>query len=258
MPGANKDLVADLLVRSFGWRAHVAFGDPPQSDRWRWLASHLQHGPLQTLDAGSGSGAIAIYAAAIGNRVLGVSDNDVQNESARRRAKLLGLPAEFETADLREALSVGTFDQIICFEVIEHLVDDKRVLRRLTEHLRPGGRLFLTAPFRYYQPLYGDGLSDVEDGGHVRWGYTERDFRLLADACRLDVQSVDYLSGWLSQKITNAMRRGDQVLPREVTWALLLPLRALMPLDRPLTRHLGWPYMSLAMIAQRPPEDTID
>src|SRR4051794_28335820 len=129
-------MLDDLLVRIFGWRAHVAFGDPPQSDRWRWLSRHLQHGPVQTLDAGSGSGAIAIYAASIGNQVLGLSDNEVQNERAQRRAELLDVPARFAVADLRgpDVLDgTGPYDQIICSEVIEHVIDDRGLLQRLGE-----------------------------------------------------------------------------------------------------------------------------
>lgn len=245
----------DLFVKVFGWRAHVAFGDPPQSDRWRWLSRHLQHGPLRTLDAGSGSGAIAIYAAKIGNTVLGLSDNAAQNARAQRRAKLLGAPATFVLADLREPAvldDAGLYDQIICSEVIEHLVDDEGLLRRLAEHLAPGGRLFLTAPFRWYRPLYMDRISDQEDGGHVRWGYTESNLWRLANTCGLEVERIDYVSGWLSQKITNAMRRGGKRLPQRAVWVALLPLRALIPLDPSLTRSVGFPFLSIAMIARRP------
>ena len=251
----------DALVRVLGWRAHVAFGDPPQSDRRRWLSGHLQHGPLRTLDAGSGSGAIAIYAAKMGNEVLGLSDNAGQNERAKRRASMLGVPATFKLADLREADVLdgeGPYDQIICFEVIEHVLDDEALLRRLSVHLVPGGRLFLTTPFRFYRPLYTDRISDHEDGGHVRWGYTEADLHRLAGACGLDIEQIDYVSGWLSQKITNAMRRGGKRLPQRLVWAALLPLRALLPLDRPMTRALSYPYLSIAMTARKPapPERT--
>ena len=35
-------------------------------------------------------------------------------------------------------------------------------------------------------------------------------------------------------------------------WALMLPLRALVVLDRPLTRLLGYPYLSVALVGVRP------
>jgi hypothetical protein len=85
----------------------------------------------------------------------------------------------------------------------------------------------------------------------VRWGYTESDLRRLAAACGLEVERIDYVSGWLSQKITNAMRRGSRALPQRLVWAIFLPLRALAPLDSALTRSLGFPYLSIAMRARR-------
>lgn len=41
----------------------------------------------------------------------------------------------------------GSFDAVLCAEVLEHLPDPQRALAELTRILRPGGRLLLTAPF---------------------------------------------------------------------------------------------------------------
>ena len=41
----------------------------------------------------------------------------------------------------------GSVDCVLCTEVLEHIPDSLRFLRRIQECLRPGGRLLLTVPF---------------------------------------------------------------------------------------------------------------
>ena len=53
----------------------------------------------------------------------------------------------------------------------------------------------------------------------------------------------------VSQRLTNLMRRLTLRIGRVPAWALMLPLRALVVLDRPLTRLTRYPYLSIAMVA---------
>jgi 2-polyprenyl-3-methyl-5-hydroxy-6-metoxy-1,4-benzoquinol methylase len=244
--------MADALVKLMGWPATILHGDPAVFDRWRWLKQHLRGGPLRTLDAGCGSGAYTLYAAKRGNDALGLSWDDAQNEKARRRAALLGLRnAAFRPVDLREldrhARSLGTFDQIICFETIEHIRDDAKLVRDLAALLEPGGRLLLTTPYKHYHPLLGDEVSDVEDGRHVRWGYTHDEMRDLFRAAGLEVVVADYVSGYVTQKLMNFERRVTRAIGR-AGWAATFPLRPLAIFDAPLTRALRYPHLSIAVV----------
>ena len=55
------------------------------------------------------------------------------------------------------------YDTIVCAEVLEHTDDHAGLLRRLTDALLPGGRLFLTVPL---QPHLWSRVDDAV--GHVR------------------------------------------------------------------------------------------
>ncbi|HTY97811.1 MAG TPA: methyltransferase domain-containing protein [Solirubrobacteraceae bacterium] len=248
--------MSDLTMRVLGWRSLLIHGDPCVLDRWLWLRSRLRPGPLRTLDAGCGNGAFSIYAARVGNEVLATSFSERELDDARRRTDLLGLRGvEFEVLDLRDVDQqgprLGSFDQIICLETIEHLTDDQGLLTSLAGLLRPGGRVLLTTPFDGHRPLYSEERhpSPVEDGSHVRYGYSAGRLRELALSAGLEPQGVGYLSGVVSQRLTNLMRRMSLRLGRMPAWALMLPLRALVVLDRPLTRLTRYPYLSIAMVA---------
>jgi SAM-dependent methyltransferase len=243
----------NTLFRLIGWKATVLHGDPSVFDRWVWLRDHLQPGPLRTLDAGCGSGVFTMYAAKIGNQSLGLSFDELNNQVAAARAKLLGLSnLRFERVDLREvdkvAPNLGTFDQIICFEVIEHILNDRKLLRDLTSMLNPGGRLLLTTPYKYAKKLFGDGKpSEIENGGHVRIGYTPEELKQLFEQYGLACVVEEFLSGFVSQLIINVLRMLNAVDHR-LAWAITFPLRALQVADRPFTKLIRYPFISVAMV----------
>jgi SAM-dependent methyltransferase len=251
--------MADTMLRVFGWRPLLVTGDPCVLDRWLWLRAHLRRGSRRTFDAGCGNGAFSIYAAAAGNSVLAASFSAREQEDARRRAGVVGVDGiDFRVLDLREIErhreSLGRFDQIICFETIEHVLDDQALVRSLATMLEPGGRLLLTTPFLDHHPLFSEERdpSPVEDGSHVRYGYSQARLRELAEGAGLEVGSEGFVSGVVSQKATDLMRRLTRRFGRPAAWALVLPLRALVLVDRPLTRLLGYPYLSVALCAVKP------
>jgi SAM-dependent methyltransferase len=253
----------DVLLRSLGWSALLIHGDPCVLDRWLWLRDQLRKGDARTLDAGCGNGAFSVYAARTGNHVVSVSFSSDEQEDARRRAAMLGVEGiDFRVINLNElsehAGELGNFDQVICLETIEHLNDDAGLLGTFAGMLRPGGRLLLTTPFEGHHPVYREELHPlgVEDGSHVRYGYTQERLRTLVEATGLRVTNEAFVSGFISQKATSLMRWLAERVGLMPAWALVLPLRVLVVFDRPLTRALHYPYMCLALTAERVHEET--
>ena len=243
----------NLLVRLIGFPATVLHGDPCVFDRWVWIRRRLRPGPLRTLDAGCGSGVFTLYAVKIGNEAVGLSFDARNNAVAGDRARLLGLArARFVQADLREldqlSPRLGQFDQILRVETIEHLLNDRKLLADLARLLKPRGRFLLTTPYKHYRRLLGDRLFASErEGGHVRWGYTHEEMRRLFAECGLEVVEESFVSGWVSQQLTNGMRLLSRVHPL-LAWGAILPLRPLQVLDEPVTRLLSYPYLCIGVV----------
>jgi SAM-dependent methyltransferase len=246
----------DTLLRVFGWRFLLITGDPCVLDRWLWLRRRLRRGGMRTFDAGCGNGGFSIFSASIGNEVVAASFSIDDQESARRRADILGVKGiDFRVIDLREIddhrSALGLFDQIICMETIEHVSDDEKLVNSLAAMLKPGGQILLSAPYDQHRPLFTEECepSPVEDGSHVRFGYSRERLRELVGSADLELSSESFISGVVSQKLTDLMRRLSARLGLLPSWVIVLPLRLLVVLDAPLSAVSRYPHLSVALSA---------
>lgn len=243
-------------IRWAGPRSLLLLGDPFVLDRWRWLRSHLPPAPASLIDVGCGNGWLAINCSSLGYRTLGIGWEGPDLAKARKRATALGSEARFEVQDVR-TLSARydlkeCFDIATCFETIEHVIDDEGLMRSLASILRPGGQLILTTPSQDYIPMdSGDAgpFSEVEDGGHVRKGYTSERLGYLAEQAGLEVTEIGFCSGWSSQKVTTLLRDLNRCFGYGLAWALTLPLRLIPPLLD--SREQAHPPYSICMLATK-------
>lgn len=110
-----------------------------------------QNRPLRILDVGCHDGGFLFeLAKRIGGRHnvelygLDIVGKIINVAEARNRA--LGSPVKhFWTMDIEKEIPEGMFDVICMQEIVEHLRDPERVLRRLVERIVPGGILLLSS-----------------------------------------------------------------------------------------------------------------
>jgi SAM-dependent methyltransferase len=150
------------------------------------LCRFWKTGPRDVLDAGSGNGYFSWIAYRSGARVVALNFEKAQIDKAREF--LLGHrkadPARlrFEHSNLYDLVAeTRSFDEIICYEVLEHLRGDATVVREFYRILRPGGALHVCCPYRLHPRHRAEVLDVNETGGHVRAGYTEEDYRALLE-----------------------------------------------------------------------------
>ena len=143
-------------------------------------------GERLVLYAGCGNGMLTYRSCMCGNRVIGVS---IKNDEAERCRRLfngyLGIPdsrLSFQVRNLYEIESLNLrFDEIICSEVLEHIVRDADVCRSFWNMLKPDGILHLCCPNAAHPDNRSGPLDKNEAGGHVRPGYTMESYRALLE-----------------------------------------------------------------------------
>lgn len=99
----------------------------------------------QLLDLGAGMGGFAV-AAAVGGAHVQVSEyNRPYCGIIQLRAERYGLDIPVVNgAGEHLPYNAGSFDMVVCWDVIEHVQSPTAMLREIHRVLRPGGKLFLT------------------------------------------------------------------------------------------------------------------
>jgi SAM-dependent methyltransferase len=198
-------------------------------------------GDRRVLDAGCGNGYFSWLAYRSGARVLGLSFDGVQVHKAGRflLEELRADPSRlaFEQRNLYHLDTESrTFDEIICYEVLEHLDRDREVLAHFHRLLQPGGVLHLCCPNRAHPRHQREVLDTTESGGHVRPGYVEEDYRELLEPLGFRIERVVGVGSralYLCDEVVRAVRScvGDwAALP--LFWAAL-PVVWMERLDPP-------------------------
>ncbi|MEC7760329.1 MAG: class I SAM-dependent methyltransferase [Pseudomonadota bacterium] len=250
------------LVRTFGFPTLLTFGDTLVYDRWRWITRRLPktRNGESVLDVGCGTGAFTIGAALRGYVSHGMSWDEDNHAKAVERAELCAADtASFEIGDARKLDTFDGFkdayDAVLCLEVAEHILDDRKLFQDIAACLKPGGRLLFTTPNYLYRAISPEGRgpwSPVENGYHVRRGCTESMLKELADSAGLACEEIGQCSGFWSQKATWLWRQ-LQALGPSVAYAVALPIRPIaVLLDTVTLSHLWWPGFSITLVAQKP------
>ena len=85
----------------------------------------------------------------------------------------------------------GSFDAVLCIEVLEHVADPFKAVAEIKRVLRPGGRLLLTVPF--LGAFHGkSGLTPGHEDYPDYWRFTHQGLQLMfRDLAKVEVIPVD-------------------------------------------------------------------
>ena len=144
----------------------------------------------RVLDVGCGAGTVGRQLRSEGaERLVGVEPDPAAAAAAA------GSYDEVLDTTVENALDSlgGPFDTVLCYDVLEHLVDPWTVLRRLHAIAAPGGRLQVSVPNARHLSLAWD-LFVRGTFGYAEWGH--RDNTHLRWFTRRDLISSVSEAGW--------------------------------------------------------------
>lgn len=178
--------LADALVRAHDeGMPHGASTRPPLPPnaalRWHLVQRQLDAlRPASILECGAGQGAAGSRLAARASYV-GIEPDETSRSTAASRlpagARLLASIDELEESE--------TFELVCAFEVLEHIEDDRRILKQWVERVRPGGHVLVSVPADPERYAPADELA-----GHFR-RYSNADLSDLLESAGLSPVSIE-------------------------------------------------------------------
>ncbi len=126
--------------------------------------------------------------------ILAVDVKDDYLEDCRRyfRSNIRKGVIAFEKKDLLE-FDEGSFDFILCVDVLEHIVEDVRVMRNMKKCLKPGGYFLMHSPSHLAEEDAGDDKFFVDE--HARAGYSNQELRAKFKQAGLKPEYIRYTYG---------------------------------------------------------------
>ena len=147
---------------------------------------------VRILDLGCGVGTVDFYLAQKGHNVTGIDISADAIKICNSVKEQFGFEnTRFIEGDVQKKEFKQKFDFIICSEVIEHVEDDRGLLKTIHKLLVPGGILLLTTPSKY-APLHRLGfLKDFDQRvGHLR-RYDMPDLLSKIQEAGFDIRETD-------------------------------------------------------------------
>jgi len=150
------------------------------AEYYRWLVVHrylgISGGPKSLLDVGCHDGFFLRHESAALR--VGLDLRPVR----RYGSEVLLVQADA----LRPPLRPASWETIFCFDLIEHVVDDERLLATLLDLLCPDGTLWLSTPCAETRIFPAFLTARASRGwGHVRNGYTVEELRGKLPGCEV-------------------------------------------------------------------------
>lgn len=127
--------------------------------------------PINILDVGSGAGTLSLFLANLGFKVVGVDISSIAIKKSKLSAEYLGLKrkVDFKDCDILEFSNEKKFDLVLCLEVIEHIQEADKLLKKINKLLTKTGTIILSTPLST-APLTRLGKTQEFDinVGHLR------------------------------------------------------------------------------------------
>jgi len=144
------------------------------------------------LDFGCGSGAMSLLMNRLGARsCIGIDLSEKSIETAR--AKVSGQAIEFRCASDTTTIELkdAAVDRIVCFDVMEHIMDYEAIIGEWLRVLRPGGMVLI-----HWQPWFHPYGHHGHDYLPVPWVHVFLNHRKRTELCARIVEMPEFNAPW--------------------------------------------------------------
>ncbi|NWF63228.1 MAG: bifunctional 2-polyprenyl-6-hydroxyphenol methylase/3-demethylubiquinol 3-O-methyltransferase UbiG [Chloroflexi bacterium] len=114
--------------------------------RTRFIMEKLTNPQPRILDVGCGGGILSEALAKAGAQVVGLDLSEASIQVAKQHAQSQSLQIDYRYESVHDLAEkqAGTFDAVVCMEMLEHVPEPAKVVASCAQALKPGGHAFFS------------------------------------------------------------------------------------------------------------------
>jgi 2-polyprenyl-3-methyl-5-hydroxy-6-metoxy-1,4-benzoquinol methylase len=177
------------------WKSEAPppLADPLSSRRLLLLRAALSADDRRILDVGSGSGWLVGELAGDGAEATGIDISQRAVELAHKRYPS-GMFIRHSVEELPWPVDPGSQDVVASFEVVEHLLRPRALIKGSHQALRPGGHLAISTPYHgrvknVVVSLVAFDHHFAPEGDHIRF-FTDAALRQLLESNGFEIERI--------------------------------------------------------------------
>lgn len=140
---------------------------------------------------------------------------------------------EFSEADLLKFEDDRSYDFVICIDVLEHIREDKKVMKNLSRCMNSGGLFLMHSPSHYSEEDAGEDNSFVDE--HARTGYSKEEIDKKLMESDLHPKKIHYTYGAWGHRAWTLLVKWPMIWFNRIGLIAAIPLLFYYPLVLPVS-----------------------
>ena len=166
--------------------------------RLEYISSRLEIKNKKILDIGCGGGILSEELCKMGAKVTGIDFSKKSISIAKKHAQEENLDIEYINGSILDISNLGKYDCVICFEMIEHIHEPKRLIEKIESVSQKKSHLFMSTINRnlksfIFAKIFAEYILEVVPKGTHQYSkfVTPYELSMMLEQTKFNISSID-------------------------------------------------------------------
>ena len=166
--------------------------------RLEYISSRLEIKNKKILDIGCGGGILSEELSKMGAKVTGIDFSKKSISIAKKHAQEENLDIEYINGSILDASSLGNYNCVVCFEMIEHIHEPKKLIEKIESLSQKKSHLFMSTINRnlksfIFAKIFAEYILQVVPRGTHQYSkfVTPYELAIMLEQNKFNISSID-------------------------------------------------------------------